>query len=479
MLQSKIKTALLSHNLCNDGEHILVAVSGGADSIAMLYLLHALAPELRLRLTVAHLNHGLRGAEADADADFVNATASRLGYPCVSTRTDIRRRARRQNVSLEMSGRNARYEFFVKTARRLHCDAVATAHTADDHVETMLLKLARGAGPQGLCGISRRDEHRGIRIIRPLRDIWRQELLTYLRQHHLEWREDASNTDQVFLRNRVRHASLPMLARQLNPRLRQTLWRTSLIMEQENAWMNELVRPIYHLCRLPDRLPLLNGELLKAYSLAARRRVLRLWLAEAMLPPEALNFEAVQRLEKLLAGRSGHTINLPGGYTVTREYAMLRINPPVSGRKSTVRRHPAPVSDGGFEVTLKIPGLTNAPDGTWQIACTLEPKPAEITGTPVCALVSAARWRRGRITARNWRPGDRMQPFGMRGTRKLQDIYSDLKVPANQRRQLPVLVCRNEIIWTPGYRIADGWAVRPTDRRVLRIRFISDLRFTG
>ncbi len=486
MLPSKIKTALLSHNLCRTGAHILAAVSGGADSIAMLHLLHALAPELRLRLTVAHLHHGLRGAEADADAAFVSTAAQRLGYPCVSARADIRRQAQRRRVSLEMAGRTARYDFLAKTARRLHCDAVATAHTADDHVETMLLKLARGAGPQGLCGISRLAEHRGVSIIRPLRDTWRRELLAYLRRRGLNWREDASNADQAFLRNRVRHAVLPMLARQLNPRLRQALWRTGAIMEQENDWLNELVRPIYSQCHIPGCPPLLNCELLQAYPLAARRRALRLWLAEAGLPPEALNFEAVHRLETLLApGRSGRGIHLPGGYAVRREYALLRINQPAVTRQAAARRtgrvttgspsRPAK-ADSGFEVALKIPGQTASSDRTWQIVCTLEPKPAALAGAPDYALLSAAHWRRRRITARNWRPGDRMQPFGMRGTRKIQDIFSDLKVPASRRRQLPLLECGGEIIWVPGYRIASDWAVRPSDRRVLRIQFMTAAR---
>lgn len=491
MLQNKVKTALLSHKLCRTGAHILAAVSGGADSMAMLHLLHALAPELRLRLTVAHLHHGLRGADADADAAFVLAAARRLGYPCVSARADIRRRARRRHVSLEMAGRAARYDFLAKAARRLHCDAVATAHTADDQVETMLLKLARGAGPQGLCGISRLTEQQGVSIIRPLRDIWRQELLRYLRRHGRAWREDASNADPAFLRNRVRHAVLPMLARQLNPRLRQALWRTGAIMESENAWLESLALPIYSQCRAPGQPPALNCELLQAYPLAARRRALRLWLAETGLPPELLDFNAAERLETLLpAGRSGRSVHLPGGYTVRREYAYLHLRPPGKTRQPASAptdgsrgrspsqpasaRQPGPaMADSGFEVVLKIPGRTAPRDQNWRIACTLEPKPAVITGAPDCAMISAVCGRRRRIVARNWRPGDRMQPFGMRGTRKIQDIFSDLQVPVSRRRQLPLLECGGEIIWVPGYRIARDWAVRPSDRRVLRIRLIS------
>ncbi len=488
MLPRKIKSALQSHNLCQSGAHILVAVSGGADSIALLHLLHALAPELQLRLTVAHLHHGLRGADADADAAFVRAAARRLRCPCVSARAHVRQRARRENISLEMAGRAARYDFFIKTARRLHCDAVATAHTADDQVETMLLKLARGAGPQGLCGISRLTEQQGVRIIRPLRDIWRHELLRYLRRHGRTWREDASNADPAFLRNRVRHAVLPMLAQQLNPRLRQALWRMGAIMESENAWLESLALPIYRQCRAPAQPPALNCELLQAYPLAARRRALRLWLAETGLPPELLDFDAAERLETLLpAGRSGRSVHLPGGYAVRREYAFLHLRPPGKIRqpapdptdgsrgrspsKPEISRQPGPaMSDTGFEVVLIIPGRTAPRDRTWRIACTLEPKPAAIAGAPDCALVSAARWRRRRIVARNWRPGDRMQPFGMRGSRKIQDIFSDLKVPASRRRQLPLLECGGEIIWVPGYRIARAWAVRPSDRRVLRMK---------
>lgn len=464
MLKPKIKNTLINCGRGRNFRHLLAAVSGGADSIAMLYILHEIAPENGFELTVAHFNHHLRGKAGDDDARFVEAMACRLNLPCVVAGGNVRRRAVNKKISLEMAGRDMRYEFLCRTARRLECDVIATAHTADDQAETMLLKMARGSGLRGLSGISRVAERGGVTIIRPVRDVWRRELLSYLRKNQHEWREDISNDDTTFLRNRVRHLILPLIERQLNPKLRQALWRLGDIIEQEDAWLDSLTLPIYRQCLSSDHPATLNCALLHAWPLAAQRRVLRLWLADAGLAPDSLDYKAAQRVESLLGqGRSGRVIQLPGGYAVHREYSFLRLSAKHSSKTDAF--------GAGFQYRLKIPGVTMPSDGSWRIESTLEVRPEVVSGTPDCVMVSAAKWRRGMIIARNWRPGDRMRPYGMNGTRKIQDIFGDLKVPAGLRRLLPVLECRSEIIWTPGTRIAQSWAVRPSDRRILRLRF--------
>lgn len=372
-----------------------------------------------------------------------------------------------------MAGRAARYEFLVETAQKLGCHAIVTAHTADDHVETALLNLIRGSGTQGLAGIPRVNLSQAVKVIRPLRDIWRKELIEFLKAENQIWREDKSNRDTRFLRNRIRQEVLPLLARALNPKIKQALWQTTDILEQEHAWLGALVEPVYQQCRIAGDLSVLNGDLLKAWPLAARRRILRLWLSDAGIAPETLSFDSMRRLEELLFGHSGQSVSLPGGFVVCREYGFLKLLPrasPVLRRASGQNQ----VQDIFAKTALKIPGWTRVPGQAWKIQCAIQTKLVALKSSPYSACLSVEKWSNRQIYVRPWQPGDRMLPYGMTGTRKLQDIFSDLRIPLSVRRSLPIAECEGEIIWFPGYRIAAAWAVLPSESNMLNIRYNCD-----
>jgi len=468
-MRLKVGRFIQRHHLVRPGQHVLVAVSGGADSVALLHVLKELAPSLKLRLTVAHLNHKIRGRAAEADAKFVRQLARSLGLDFICRTAAGPPPARRKGISLEMAGRKARYSFFEKAALSLGCDAVATAHTADDNAETILLMLLRGCGLPGLTGIAPSAEIGTMKVIRPLLGAGRAEIEKYLRERKINWREDLSNRDLAFTRNRVRHELLPLLEAKYNRKIKEALNRLSVLLREENDLMDGIAEKAYTeaacaktalsgrpassrpAAPAPFSGPELNLQNLTKNHIAVRRRVLRRWLLENGLKAERADFQLIDRIDDLIMRPEtrGKT-NLSGGLEVWKNYPRLAIE---TRRKKF---------SGNYRIRIKIPGTTVLPAGLRMRAKTghgIHRERAVFGEYPVLASVSLQKWRGRPIWARNWRPGDRMRPFGMNGTKKIQDIFSDAKVPAELRRTLPILDCGGEIVWVPGHRIARGWEV--------------------
>ncbi len=406
MLQ-KIQSALVKR-LSLD-EPLLLGVSGGADSVALLYAL----VELGWRPHVCHLNHQWRGAESEADAEFVRELAGRLGLPCTVEA--------RMVPHDEDAAREARHEFFGAVVKQAGIITLALAHTADDQAETFLLRLLRGAGTAGLSGIWPERQIAGLRVIRPLLEVSRAEVMAYLRERKLSWREDESNADVRFARNRLRHVLLPLLEREFNPGVRDVLARTAEILRDEDALLNELARGI-------------AIETLADAPVALQRRALRLWLGE-------LGFEHVEAVRALRHGE----LSLPGGVIVGCEHGRLvKIVPtePVTG--------PWALNTDGDTVIEELGVRFVLGDGGERLD-------AEALGES--------------LVVRTWREGDAFQPLGMTGTKKLQDFFVDEKVARRSRWRVPlVCVADGRIAWVVGYRIAEPFKVTERTRQVLRLR---------
>lgn len=440
---------------------MLVAVSGGADSTALLYILKELKRRLRLRLTVAHLNHKIRGKDAGEDARFVKQLARRLHLDFALGTAAVPRLARRLGISLEMAGRQARYDFFEKTARARRGDVVATAHTADDNVESILLMLTRGCGLQGLTGIPPLSRIGKITVVRPLLGTDRRTIEKYLRERKLSWREDISNTDPGFLRNRVRHELLPLLEAKYNKGIRHALINLADVLRSENELMDALATAIYTEAR--DRYGRgLNCAAVAKYQLAARRRVLRHWLKINGIQAGTLDFQTINKLDSLLMNPAGgRSLELAGGLNIRRNYQRLEIEKQVTK------------PDGNFYHKIRIPGRTILPEAGLIVRAELGPgidrERAVFGKFPVRASVSLKKLGRKQVLARSWRHGDRMRPYGLKGSKKIQDIFSDAKVPVMLRQRLPIFECGKEIIWIPGYRIAEGWQVSDSADNALHL----------
>jgi len=436
-LPETIRQAIDRHNLIPDKTNVVLGVSGGADSVALLHAFQL----LEIPCTVAHLNHGLRGEESDADEQFVRDLAENLGLPLARKTVHVQQLAETTNQSIEMAARQARHAFF----EEFEDSVIALAHHADDQAETFILKLARGAGPDGLGGMQHAQDMGSIRLIRPMLDIPRTEIIGWLKKNQINWREDASNSDESFLRNRVRHTVLPMLEKELNPNIRETILRTMDILRAENAYVDAASSRVAQDTGSSDATRLEAASTLKQ-PLALQRRIVRKWLfdngaAEA-------GFEAVEKILSLIEEAKGSAIyELNDRQRVVVEYGQPR-----------------------FETNDSMP---LAPE--WTIS--IEPGSGwrKDHGKGAGNLPAEASFDTGKvgdapIEVRTFKPGDRMAPFGMEGTRKLQDIFTDLKIPKARRHQVPVVVCRGEIIWIPGYRTARGWEVQNADSKSIHVR---------
>ena len=463
MFLRDLQRTLGQDRLIHSGDHVLVGVSGGADSVALLVGLQALAPASDLTLTCAHLDHRLRGADSAADAASVMALAGGLDIPCIAGRSDVRGRARRKGISIEMAAREARYDFFVRSARRCGATAIATAHTADDQAETLLLRMARGTGVDGLGGIPPSSVIRGLRLVRPLLELRRAAIEGFLVQRGIEWREDASNHDPAHRRNRVRHELLPWLRRELNPGVTDALCRLATTARDDSALLDETCRALMTDFCLPDGSLRLAG--LAALPTAAQRRIVRAWMVTAGVDIAAMGFDGIERLLVLAKRKSGgrRSLPLPSGPCITREYGRLRIED---------------VDAGGGDVAVRCrlasPGETLIPE--LGLAVTVSREPGGVKDVcrgpgalPACASISRRAVGRKQLYLRTWKPGDRMAPLGMRGSQKLQDIFINEKVPASHRARVALLECGGEIVWIPGYRVARGWEVRAQDRTAVRV----------
>jgi len=457
----QIHNAIRKCKLFSPGQHVVVAVSGGADSVALLCALRDLSRTLGIRLTVAHLNHRIRGRAADRDATFVRRLARRWKVPVIVGRIDVPRLARQEGFSLEMAARKARYDFLADTARRVKAHVIATAHTADDQAETVLLKLIRGAGPKGLAGIPFETTLRKTRIVRPLLEVPRDAIVAFLRARGESWCEDKTNHDESFQRNKVRHRILPLLESELNPQIRTALRRTADILREEDRWLDSLAVPLLASCLSGTQN--LSIVSLKRQPLAARRRIVRLWLVAAGIPAECIDFDAANRIEHLVAGsKTSATVRVAGPWTVERCYDALEV------------RSRKPAAHQAFRQAIRIPGRTRVTTAGLLVTTSLAPglvkdRRARLGAYPAHASLNWTTAEHRKVFLRSWRPGDRMKPFGMKGSKKIQDIFVDEKVPAEQRRGLPLFECGGEIIWLPGHRVARGWEVHDPSARALQI----------
>ena len=363
-----------------------------------------------------------------------------------------------------MAAREARYDFFAREAKALGAQGVVTAHTADDQVETVLLKLARGAGAQGLCGIPYKSSWHGTVLARPMRDVTHQDAIRFLKSHGLRWREDRTNNDLDFLRNRVRHEILPLLESRLNPRIRQSLLRISEVLREENAWFDRIARDLLQTCVAEDRFGVLKVDRLKGLLLAARRRVIRLWLLSNGVDPEAADFTSVERINRMIhSSKSSGKVPLAAGGAVVRSYRELAIE-----KKDGYEPPP-------FSLPLRMSGETILFDQGLRFvvrkARGFEKKPVEGVGVlPSEVMLDASAIGRSAVIVRSWRPGDRIKPLGMSGSRKIQDLFVDQKISRTRRPQIPLLECRGEIVWVAGYRPARGWEVKTKKSPSYRIQ---------
>ena len=437
------------------GGRVLVALSGGPDSVALLHVLQTL--EQRGHLVVAggaHFNHQLRGAEADADELFCRDLAASLRMPIVVGRGDVRRIAGESGRSIEDAARTARYSFLNGAAVSLDAVAIAVGHSLEDQAETFLLRLIRGAGPAGLAGVRPRA---GI-VIRPLLEISRAELRAYAAEHALTFREDSSNADVGIARNRVRLELLPHL-QQFSPAIAGTLARQAAVARVDDEFLEGAAIEWARSIVLQED----NGVALDATALAVLHPALASRVARSALqaaaPGRFIGFQHVEDLLDLTRRADGSAVALPG-LVATRQ-----------GSRIVLGNAPAAPFANSFRVPLSIPGEVEAAGWNVSADCPIgEPlQPLVARGH---AVVVAAEPVRHPLAVRSRRPGDRFKPIGMGGRgRKLQDFLVDRKVARADRDALPLVVDRDDrIIWVVGQSVAEDFRVTALERGVILLK---------
>jgi tRNA(Ile)-lysidine synthase len=467
------------HGMFTAGDRVGVAVSGGADSVALLLLLHDLREKLGVVLSVLHFNHHLRGPESDADEQFVRELAARLGYEYRSERADVAAEARRKGWNLEDAGRRLRLELFGGLVAAGRLARVAVAHTADDQAETVLAHLLRGTGLTGLSAI----HPVAGPVVRPLVQVRRAELRAFLASRGQAWREDSSNLDTARLRARIRHRLIPLLEAEYQPAVVERLCALADLAAGEEACWRALTDPIVERAeRSPQGLLIAAADLLApvaepavalpaaadsagVLSVALARRVIRRLAEEAAGRSRLTAAHVDQVLHLALSGRGGQQAELPGGLLVERTLdGRLRFSRRGREAKPAATSYeyhvPWPL-EGAVELRVAELGRRfRLISFDW---------PAAASDTREGDLPLDAGLLTPPLVLRNWRPGDAYRPAGRRREYKLKELLYRARVEARQRRLWPVLASAAQVVWTRGFPPAAALAAGPRTRRAVRI----------
>ncbi|HUA67568.1 MAG TPA: tRNA lysidine(34) synthetase TilS [Candidatus Saccharimonadales bacterium] len=459
-LLRQVEKNIQSRRLVRQGQAALVAVSGGMDSMSLLYILRDLSAQYRWKLTVVHFNHQLRGRSSDADEKLVRQTAAALKLPFIVGRADVRGFAEKSTLSIEMAARKLRHEFFTRVACERKIPVVALAHHADDQVELFFLRVLRGAGGEGLAGMkwhSPSPANKKIMLVRPLLNVTKTELREFARENKIRFREDATNARFDLPRNRVRNELLPLLQRRYQPSLTKTILRlmeivgaeADVIGEMARQWLKETGRSGSpgHLQKVRRR-----KSDLADLPVAVQRRVLQSQLTKLRV---LVDFDLVERLRR----STGVFVSISPNLSIGRDAV---------GRVS-LRAEPA----AGFKVnklTVNLAGRAGEVDFAnvrfrWHFR---RAKKFERFGRRTgCELFDAEKVG-GQIILRHWRPGDRFQPIGLKSAAKLQDLFVNQKISRARRHELIVAeTASGKIFWVEELRIGEGFKLTPKTKRCL------------
>jgi tRNA(Ile)-lysidine synthase len=456
---ARVRESIQRYRLVSTRDTVLAAVSGGPDSVCMLHVLLDLREEFGFGVKVAHLDHQFRGEASREDAAFVRDLATDFGVPCICEEVNVPQYLLSRRMSPQEAARHLRYQFLVKTSKLEYCQRIATGHNADDQVETVLMRVLRGAGPTGLAGIPPKRE--GV-IVRPMLGVWRTEIDDYITEHGLPTRTDASNADPKYLRNRIRHHLLPDL-RTYNPGIDRALLNLGAIMTDVAAHLEQATDRALPKVVEQARLGQFTLDLTKLtdYDEASQSSILRRAF-ESLRPDLApLAFQHVEALMVLVRRADvGSAVELPDGARARLEHGRL------------VLSH----GEGPPEIPvleLPIPGSATFEEAELAITAELLPREKLQTAPEEAGEdVAFFDWDAVRppLLVRPRKEGDRLLPFGMDGTKTLKALFIDSKIPFSLRSAVPLLCDRNAILWVVGMRRSAEAVVTEATKNVLVVR---------
>lgn len=455
MSLESVNRSIRARGLFRRGQKILVAVSGGVDSMVLLRLLHELSKQYKWKLTVAHLNHQLRGRSSDADERLVARTAKALRLPMVVERANVRKRAKPGGLSLEMAAREARHEFLARTAVRLNISAIALAHHTDDQVELFFLRLLRGSGSEGLGGMKWRNrspfarEGDELYLARPLLEESKESLREFAAQRKIEFREDASNTSPDILRNRIRHELLPLLRKKYQPALDRMILQLMEITGADFEVVQQAALDWNRAARNTD------GVFPKSFDelpVAVQRRIIQMQLRQSKIAADFRLVESLRMFQDNPVTVASRTVVLRGANGMLQVGELSNAQPNRDAIELVLNGAAGNVVFEGKRIEWKI-----GRQKTFRV-------PPRRAGREVFDADTLG----SKIVLRHWRPGDRFQPIGMAKAVKLQDFFTNQRIPRADRHKLIVATtAKDEVFWVESMRISERFKLTNSTKRCL------------
>jgi len=461
--EQRVFEAIRRKRLVVEGDKVLVSVSGGADSVALLRALLAWKEKLALSLSVVHFNHGLRGEESESDATFVKCLCDQIDVPGIIRRLHVKQEIEtRKGESLQSVARDLRYEALTRMAAEQGFTKVALGHTRDDQMETILMWMIRGAGLAGLSGM---PVVRPPYFVRPLLEISRVDVESYLRENQWPYRLDSSNHSSRYLRNRIRQELVPVL-KQFNPNIVQVLSRQAHILRDEFEYLEQVASNALETVMLearPDRL-VINLQPLSELPSAIQRRVVVLGFGKVIRTSVRPRCDFVEGVLDLVNKEESGLMMEYQGVRVYRDYQKMYICQ--AAEESGLSQHPMMRS-----LPLSLPGSIFWPlTGRVLEACWVDRLPASWKDDPSCVYLDGDHFT-PQLVVRQWKPGDAFHPFGMNGRRKkVQDFFSDLKVSRLQRSAVPLVVAPEGIVWLAGFRPDHRFRIMKKTTRIVALK---------
>ncbi len=466
-LAERVLRFIQEHRLVTRRQKLVVAVSGGPDSVCLLHILIQLRGKLSISLHVAHLNHQLRGAESEADAQYVADLARQSDLPATIEQRDVKAYQARQRLSLEEAAREVRYTFLAQVAESIGADRVAVGHTIDDQVETILMHLIRGSGIRGLRGLQPSSRWisplgHSLTVIRPLLSAGREETADYCHQHQLRPRIDTSNLSLSPLRNRIRQQLIPLL-QSYNPQVVDALLRTARLAADDLAFLDkEVARQWEEIAREQEEAIIFDKKRFLESPSALQRHLLRAAMEKLLGNLKDIETRHIEEIIAALNKPAGKRVSLPEGLIFSIEYDKYLLSPDPAALS------PFPVLETEF--ALKIPGETPLPG--WQVVATIidreQIKEKDNDFTAYLDLDKAGK----QLMVRTRQPGDRFQPLGMSQPKKLNEFMIDARIPQPWRKRIPIVCSPQHILWVVGWRIDERAKVTETTQRVLRLEMV-------
>lgn len=457
-LIDKVEETIRQNSMINRGDKIIVAVSGGPDSMCLLHLLFSLKYKYDIKLIAAHVNHGLRGEEADKDEDYVRQYCRSIDVPFYSIKVDLNKLAKEKKISCESAGREVRYNFFEDLMHKTNAQKIALAHNANDQAETVLMRLMRGTGVEGLTGIK---PVRDNIFIRPIINISRDEIEEYCDKHKLSPRIDKTNLESIYTRNKIRLDLIPYIKENFNKDVIGAINNLVFMVTKDNEYLEIISKEKYKkYCSKKDLKVIINKDAFNEHE-AILTRIIRLSLLE--LKGNLLDLEKVHIYDiiNVQANETGKRIILPDQIIAYNNYGNIEL---YKQKDLTVLRN-------DDEYNLSLNDTAEISEMNLKVSTSILPKGSNINykENEMIKYFDYDKVQE-KMIIRFRRNGDKFTPFGMKGSKKLKDLFIDLKIPQEERDNIPLICFGDEIAWVIGYRISNKFKVDKNTNRILEIK---------